>query len=51
MAVKLFRVLYDFKAEEEGELSVKAGQLVQLKGELATSSVAQYVCRCATSMI
>lgn len=33
---KLMRVLYDFKAEEEGELSVKAGQLVQPKGSSRT---------------
>ena len=28
----LFRVLYDFRAEEEGELSVRAGDVVSLVG-------------------
>jgi len=30
---KILRVLYDFHAEEEGELSVRSGQLVMLKGK------------------
>lgn len=30
----LHRILYSFTAEEEGELSVKAGDLVVLKSEL-----------------
>ncbi len=29
-----FRVLYDFSAVEEGELSVRSGQVVVLKGAL-----------------
>jgi hypothetical protein len=30
---RLMRVMYDFRAEEEGELSVRAGQIVMEKGE------------------
>ena len=32
---KLLRVLYDFKAEEPGELSVKAADILVLQGERA----------------
>jgi hypothetical protein len=40
MAAKLVRALYDFRAEETGELSVKAGQLLQLKGASARARLA-----------
>jgi hypothetical protein len=29
---RVLRVMYDFKAEDEGELSVSAGQMVLLSG-------------------
>lgn len=35
----LNQILYSFTAEEEGELSVKAGDLVVLKSELSQVSI------------
>lgn len=46
-APQLLRVLYDFAAEEEGELSVRAGELVALVGQFRRQAqLANFSAKC-----
>ncbi len=41
MASRIFRILYDFAAEQEGELNVSAKQLVTLVGMCKDFSISK----------